>query len=46
MNASLWKWAVDFIVQQSATTQNIQSAATADDSGPPQVNYGADHLLA
>ena len=30
MNASLWKWAVDLIAQQSAANQQPQAAATAD----------------
>ena len=30
MNASTWKWAVDFIAQQTHVSQQLQVAATAD----------------
>ena len=53
MNAALWKKADDFVAQQAAATADSQQLDTlplrqlsADDSSPPQVNYGMDHLLA
>ena len=53
MNALSWKKIADFVVQQAATTADFQqlntlplSQLSVDDSGPPQVNYGIDHLLA
>ena len=61
MNASSWRKAADLIAQGTQTSQQVQTAATADssqlenfplsalsanDNGPPQVNYGTEQLLA
>ena len=53
MNALSWKKAMDFVAQQTAATSDFQqldtlplSQLSVDDSSPPQVNYGLDHLLA
>ena len=56
MNASSCRKAVDLIAQGTQANQQAQAAATADssqlesalsadDSGPPQVNYGTEQPL-
>ena len=57
MNASGWRKAADLIAKGTQANQQIQAAVTAessqveslpaaDDSGPPQVNYGTEQPLA
>ena len=58
MNASSWRKAVDLVAQGTQANQQVQAAAMADssqlesfslaanNSGPPQVNYGTEQSLA
>ena len=46
MNASSWRKTADLIAQETQANQQVQTVATADDSSPLQVNYGAEQPLA